>query len=248
MATFAPTAPAKYPQADRGNRGSRPPFGGGDDSGRSGPDSPSPAIRLRRARLGLAVALTPIIMLFVSFTSAYVVRQGLPTLDPRTNTMVHDWFRIDLPTTLFLVNTFVLLLSSATMEMARRRLAREAALEKIELIPGVSLGKESKVPWLGLTILLGCGFLVGQWLAWRELAAHGIYVATAPSSSFIYLLTGAHAVHLMGGVIALLAAGAASLLHQPLQSRRIVVDVTAWYWHFMALLWIYILALLEFAH
>lgn len=247
MATFAPTAPAKFPKASRGDRGNLPPTGGGDDS-RRGPDLPSPATRLRRARLGVAIALTPIIMLFVSFTSAYVVRQGLPTLDPKTNAMVHDWFPVELPTTLFLINTFVLLLSSVTIEFARRKSAQKAALESIDSIPGVSLGKERRFPWLGLTILLGFGFLTGQWLAWRDLADHGIFVATAPSSSFVYLLTGAHAVHLMGGVLALLAAGLASVLHRSLQSQRIWVDVTAWYWHFMALLWIYILALLEFAH
>jgi cytochrome c oxidase subunit III len=248
MATYAPTAPAKFPKASLGGDGHVPPNGGGGDYGGGGPDSPSPAMRLRRARLGMAIALTPIIMLFVSFTSAYVVRQGLPTLDPKTNAMVHDWFPIQLPTALFLLNTGILLISSVTMEFARRRLKREAALEQIELIPGVSLGKENKIPWLGLTILLGCGFLAGQCLAWRFLSDHGIFIATAPSSSFVYLLTGTHAAHLLGGVIALLAAGAFSLLHRPLQSQRIWVDVTAWYWHFMAVLWLYILALLEFAH
>jgi cytochrome c oxidase subunit 3 len=202
---------------------------------------------LRRARLGLAVALTPIMMLFVAFTSAYIVRQGLPTFDPSTNTVVHDWIPVPLPTVLFLINTCVLLVSSVTIELARRQLARQVALEPVQSIPGVSLGTESKFPWLGLTIILGLGFLAGQWLAWRELAARGFYVATGPSSSFVYLLTGGHAVHLFGGITALLAAGVAVLLNRPLASRRIIVDVTAWYWHFMALLWIYILALLEFA-
>jgi cytochrome c oxidase subunit 3 len=186
-------------------------------------------------------------MLFVAFTSAYIVRQGLPTFDPNTNTVVHDWTPVPLPTVLFLINTCVLLLSSVTIEFARRQLARQVALEPVQSIPGVSLGTESRFPWLGLTIILGLGFLAGQWLAWRELAARGFYVATGPSSSFVYLLTGGHAVHLLGGIIALLAAGAAVVLHRPLASRRIIVDVTAWYWHFMALLWIYILALLEFA-
>jgi heme/copper-type cytochrome/quinol oxidase subunit 3 len=51
----------------------------------------------------------------------------------------------------------------------------------------------------------------------------------------------------MGGVLALLAAGAASLLRRPADSQAVVVDVTAWYWHFMTLLWVYILCLLEFA-
>jgi cytochrome c oxidase subunit 3 len=187
-------------------------------------------------------------MLFVAFTSAYIVRQGLPTFDPSTNTVVHDWIPVRLPTLLFLVNTCVLLLSSVTIEFARRQLARQVALEPVQSIPGVSLGAERKTPWLALTIILGLCFLAGQWLAWSDLAARGFYVATGPSSSFVYLLTGAHAVHLLGGILALLAAGVSVLLNRPLASRRIVVDVTAWYWHFMALLWIYILALLEFAH
>lgn len=248
MASFAPTAPAEYPKTSRGDRGPLPPGGGGDDHDRYGSASPSPAIRLRRARLGMAIALAPIIMLFVSFTSAYVVRQGLPTLDPKTNTMVHDWLRIDLPINLLLLNTFVLLASSVTLELARRRLAREVALDRIDLIPGVSLGRNRRFPWLGLTVALGFGFLAGQWMVWRYLSDRGVYVATAPSSSFIYLLTGTHAIHLLGGVLALVAAVVGSLLRRSLQSQHILVDVTAWYWHFMALLWIYIFALLQFAH
>jgi cytochrome c oxidase subunit 3 len=187
-------------------------------------------------------------MLFVSFTSALIVRKGLPTFDSATNTVVHDWMHIPLPTPLFLINTGILLLSSVTVELARRQLARRVALDPVSSIPGVSLGKESSLPWLGITIVLGLSFLTGQWLAWRDLASRGFFVSTGPSVSFVYLMTGGHAVHLMGGIVALLAAGLAILFHRPLESRRIIVDVTAWYWHFMALLWIYILALLEYAH
>jgi cytochrome c oxidase subunit 3 len=248
MASFTPTIPAPRPTTSRGERGNLPPVVGGGDGGRPDPGSPDYGARLRRARLGLAVALTPIGMLFVAFTSAYIVRQGLPTFDPSTNTVVHDWIPVRLPTFLFLVNTCVLLFSSVTIEFARRQLARQVALEPVQSIPGVSLGAERKFPWLALTIILGLCFLAGQWLAWSDLAARGFYVATGPSSSFVYLLTGAHAVHLLGGILALLAAGVSVVLNRPLASRRIVVDVTAWYWHFMALLWIYILALLEFAH
>src|SRR2546427_10703294 len=89
--------------------------------------APGYATRLRRARLGLLVAMTPILMLFVSFTSAYVVRQGLPTLDPRTNQLVLDWIPVKLPQLLF-VNTGVLLLSSVGMELARRQSQRKASL------------------------------------------------------------------------------------------------------------------------
>jgi cytochrome c oxidase subunit 3 len=248
MATFTPTAPAPQPTTSRGNRGNLPPVIGGGDSGRPDPGAPDSRTRLRRARLGLAIALTPVLMLFVAFTSAYVVRQGLPSLDPNTNLVVRDWIPTPLPTVLFLINTGVLLLSSVTIELARRQLVRQVALQPVHSISGVSLGAEKEFPWLGVTVILGLGFLTGQWLAWRDLASRGFFVNTGPSSSFIYLLTGGHAVHLLLGVMALLMAGSTVILRRPLESRRIVVDVTAWYWHFMAALWIYILALLEFAH
>ena len=201
--------------------------------------------RLRRARLGLLVALTPVLMLFVSFTSAYVVRQGLPTLDPRTNNLIRDWIPVALPR-LLLLNTFVLLVSSASMELARRQLKSQVGLATSLSFPGDSLGNKIRIPWLAVTLALGLAFLFGQWTAWQQLAANGFYVSTTPSSSFVYLLTGAHAAHLLGGVVALLVACIASLLHRPLKTRSIVVDLTAWYWHFMAALWIYIFCLMKF--
>jgi cytochrome c oxidase subunit III len=203
--------------------------------------------RLRRARLGLLVGLTGIAMIFVSFSSAYVVRQGLPTLDPRTNLLLHDWFPVPLPR-LLLVNTGVLLISTFTMELARRQAGRKAALAQLASVPGVSVDADEKVSWLALTAVLGLSFLATQWLVWRELAASGFYVSSSPSSSFVYLLTGMHGVHLFGGVVAMLTAGVGGVLRRPADSQFIVVDVTAWYWHFMALLWVYILCLLEFVH
>jgi cytochrome c oxidase subunit 3 len=192
------------------------------------------------------VALTPVLMLFVSFTSAYVVRQGLPTLDPRTNQLVRDWIPVKLPA-LLLVNTGVLLLSSVGMELARRQIKREAATAPAGTVDADYGREENKIPWLAMTVVLGLLFLAGQWTAWRQLAANGFYVSTTPSSSFVYLLTGTHAVHLMGGVLALLVAGVFSLLRRPVATRSIVVDVTAWYWHFMAALWVYIFCLMKFA-
>jgi cytochrome c oxidase subunit 3 len=223
-----------------------PPDGGGDD-GRF-PDSglPNYGARLRRARLGLICAIATVSMVFVSLTSAYVVRRGLPTFDELTRTYFRDWGVVQLPWVLLAINTVLLLVSSLTMEGARRGIARRAALAPVSSIPGVSLGKERNFPWLGVTVVLGLGFLVGQWMAWGELKSRGFLVSTSPNSSFIYLLTAAHAVHLAGGIIALLWAGVTSLLHKPVEGRRIVVDVTAWYWHFMAVLWLYVFALLAF--
>ena len=246
MASFSTTATLDEPQVSRGNEGRLPPVlgGGGDDRpGRGLPDYPT---RLRRARLGLLVALTPVLMLFVSFTSAYIVRQGLPTFDPRTNQLVRDWIPVKLPA-LLLVNTGILLLSSIGMELARRQSKGEAAVHDVAVTPEGSQGSEKKMPWLAMTLVLGLCFLFGQWMAWRQLAARGFYVSSTPSSSFVYLLTGTHAVHLMGGVLALFVAAAASLLRLSRTRLGIVVDVTAWYWHFMAALWVYILCLLEFA-
>jgi cytochrome c oxidase subunit 3 len=206
---------------------------------------PDYGTRLRRARLGLLVALTPILMLFVSFTSAYVVRQGLPTLDPRTNNLIRDWIPVALPR-LLLLNTFVLLVSSLSMELARRQLQSQVAHANSSPVAGDTLASKIRMPWLAATLVLGFAFLFGQWTAWQQLAANGFYVATTPSSSFVYLLTGAHAAHLLGGVLALIVAGIASLLHRSLKTRSIVVDVTAWYWHFMAVLWIYIFCVMKF--
>jgi cytochrome c oxidase subunit 3 len=186
-------------------------------------------------------------MIFISFTSAYIVRQGLPTLDPRTNVLFHDWFPVPLPR-LLLINTVVLLISSVTMELARRQTARRVTLAQLTSVPGVSVEGKEGISWLALTVVLGLSFLTGQWMAWRELAASGFYVGSSPSSSFVYLLTGMHGVHLLGGVLALLIAGVASILRRPADSQFIAVDVTGWYWHFMALLWVYILCLLEFVH
>jgi cytochrome c oxidase subunit 3 len=160
---------------------------------------------------------------------------------------VRDWGEVSLPLALLIINTIVLLVSSVTMEGARRSITRQAALAPLRSIPGVSLGREARFPWLGITVILGMGFLLGQGLAWGELRNRGFFIPTNPNSSFVYLFTGAHALHLAGGVVALLWAGITSLLHRPIESRRIVIDVTAWYWHFMAVLWIYVFALLEFA-
>jgi heme/copper-type cytochrome/quinol oxidase subunit 3 len=88
-------------------------------------------------------------MLFVAFTSAYIVRQGLPTFDPHTNTVVHDWIPVPLPTVLFLVNTFVLLVSSVTMEFARRQLARQLALDPVRSIPACRWAQKAIFPGWG---------------------------------------------------------------------------------------------------
>jgi cytochrome c oxidase subunit III len=242
MASYTPTIAIDEAEADTGRHGGSPPpsADGGDDF-----DSSSFDARLRRARLGLFVGVAGIIMIFVSFASAYVVRQGLPTFDSRTNSLVHDWIPVRLPR-LLLVNTSVLLLSSITIELARRRAHRSVPLTQVSSTPRGSTHGGDRTSWLAMTVVLGLMFLAGQGMAWREMANSGFYISATPSSSFVFLLTGMHGVHLLGGVIALLIAALASLLRRPASSQLIWLDVTGWYWHFMALLWVSILCLLEF--
>ena len=233
------------------NGGALPPRTGGGDGGRggrgSGDSMPNYGERLRRARLGLAVAMTPILMLFVSFTAAYLIRRGFLSFDLSSNNHVQTWLPVRLPWSLLLANTVVLIFSSGTMELARRAITREAALDPVRSIPGISLGEETSFPWLALSNVLGFLFLAGQLLVWSRLASNGFHIVTGPSSSFIYFLTGMHAIHLSGGALTLLFANANSLLHRPVESQRIVVDIASWYWHCMTGLWIYILLLLSFA-
>jgi len=246
MATLSPNLVVKAPRS-RGTGGDPPSFGGGGNGNRGGNGSSDYGERLRRARLGLVVGLTAVVMLFVGFTSALLVRRGLPSFDQQTNTYSRDWIPIQLPWTLLLINTGILLASTITIELARRDVARQMALEPVQSIPGVSLGDDKRFPWLSSTVVLGLGFLVGQFLVWRVLQQQHAFVNKNPSNSFTYLLLGTHAVHLAGGVIALVYAAATTLLDRPIESRRIVIDVAAWYWHFMSFLWIYIFVILLIA-
>jgi cytochrome c oxidase subunit 3 len=223
------------------------PGGWGGGGGRGGDDEPSYAERLRRYRLGLVLGLSSVVMLFISFTTAYVVRKAGAAWDPARNDYVSNWVPLALPIRMLLLNTFILMLSSLTLEIARRRAAQDVALAPIAEIPGIRVDVNHALPWLWTTILLGLGFIGGQAYAWLLLERNNLTFATNTSSSFFFILTGVHAVHLIGGILALLYAGITYWLRRPPETRRIVIDVTAWYWHFMGLLWLYIFGLLYFA-
>jgi cytochrome c oxidase subunit III len=246
MPVISPPIPIEKPKSGRGGGGLHPPaHGGGGDNG-PGDGSYDFGRRLYRARLGLLLALTSICVLFVTITVVFVLfRHGTVTLDARTGEYIRRWVPMAMPVRLLLLNTVVLLASSFTIEMARRSLAREMVLAPVRSIPGIALDNELGVPWLGITIILGILFLAGQWAAWSALEARGFHMFTGIPSPFFFILTGAHAVHLTGGLIVLLYAGVISLLHRGIEHRRIVIEVAAWYWHFMGALWIYIFALLQ---
>jgi cytochrome c oxidase subunit 3 len=206
-----------------GGGNSRKP-GGGDDPWPPG-FSRDDAIEPNKFRVGMWVGMASILMLFVSLTSAYILRQSKGLSD------AHDWFPLHMPKVLWLT-TAMLLVSSITIEMARRALRR------------------SRYGWfrllISLTALLGLGFLAGQLRAWLVLVNQGVYVYSHPHSSFFYILTSLHAIHLFGGIIALLIVTVAALRLRITRSKRNAVDVTVLYWHFMDVLWIYLFVLLFF--
>ena len=233
-----------------------PPRAGGGDDGPGGgnrwpnrmPDHmPNYGERLRQARLGLAVAMTPIFILFITFTAVYLARRGFASFDVSRGAYVRAWVPVQLPWLILFINTAILIASSITIHLARRGVTREAALAPIQSFPGISLGEERRFPWLALTTVLGLLFLAGQLWVWRDLSARGFHLAGGTSSSFVYVLTAMHGLHLAGGLLALLFADAAALLRRHVEMRRIVVDITSWYWHCMTGIWIYVLLLFSFA-
>ena len=202
-------------EAGRGGGGGVP--AGGDDDGGDG-GSGLPAIPRRAYFTAMQLGLAGIVMFFMALTSSFLVRRGLGT----------DWVAISLPPVLWF-NSVVLLASSAAIEVARRHLEAGEA--------------HSFRYWWGLTIALGLLFLGGQVLAWRQLAAQGVFLSSNPDSSFFYLLTAAHGVHLAGGIVALLY-----VAFRRWQRSRIdqatAAAVAGIYWHFMDGLWLFLLALL----
>jgi cytochrome c oxidase subunit 3 len=245
MPVIVPPVPIEKSRPRHGGGGVHPPEHGGGGNNGPGDGSFDYSRRLHRARLALLLALTSICVLFVTLTVIFVLmRHGAGILDAHSGNFIQKWIPIDLPVRLLVLNTLVLLASSVTIEMARRALAREMALEPVRSIPGIALDREYGIPWLGITVALGLVFLFGQWAAWRALQDRGFHMFTGVPSPFFFILTGAHAIHLAGGIAVLFYAGVITLLRRSIENRRIVVEVAAWYWHFMGALWLYIFGLL----
>jgi len=193
---------------------------------------------LRRYRLGLALFVAAVAMLFVGFSSAYVVRRDIPTFDARTGAYSTAWEPLQLPVALLFLNTCLLVGSSGALEVLRRR-ARLRALRSGDCDRSSGL-------WLSAALLLGTGFLVGQGIAWRLLSSSGQLLTTGARTAFFYVLSATHAVHAVVGILVVLAI---AVFRGRLSSLRsyLAVELTAWYVHSMTLLWVYLLCFLLFA-
>src|SRR5579862_2063996 len=173
--------------------------------------SPSPA------RTGVWAGIGAITMSFAAYTSALLVRAGDSP----------DWTHVHLPWLVY-ANTVTLIASSITLEIGRRR------------VSGPYESRTRGVAFLHLTLALGLVFLFGQVLAWRLMAEQGLFLSTNPNSSFFYVLTAVHALHLIGGLLGLayvVRRARLAAFPSPGPVATSTLGAVALYWHFMDALW-----------
>lgn len=173
--------------------------------------------KIHPLKLTLWVGIASIIMMFAAFTSAFVVRRS-----------AGNWYEFKLPD-IFFLNTIVLIISSITLHFSYTAFVK---------------GKEKMFKNLLLiTFALGITFVVLQYKGWEAMNAMGATFTVNPSSSFIYLISGVHAAHVLGGIAALTVAMvfAYVLPFKPTPRRRTRLELVVQYWHFVDILWIYLI-------
>jgi len=168
-------------------------------------------------KFALWVAIGSIIMMFVSITSAYVVRRASG-----------NWYEFKLPD-IFFLNTLVIIVSSVTLQLSYNAFTK--GNEK--LYKGMMLA----------TFVLGLAFVGLQYQGWVAMDAMGATFTINPSSSFVYVISGMHVAHVLGGIAALMVAliHAFTLPFKPTQRRRDRFSLVVQYWHFVDFLWVYLI-------
>lgn len=159
-----------------------------------------------------------VVMIFGALTSAYIVRQG-----------EGNWLIFDLPR-LFWINSGIILASSATMHWAYLSAKRDN-LEAVKLATII-------------TTMLGIAFLVGQFMAWGNMVDNKVYLVGNPSGSFVYILSGLHGLHIVGGVVFLLFLLGATFKYKVHSKNLNQIEMCATYWHFLGGLWLYLFVFL----
>jgi cytochrome c oxidase subunit III len=197
-----------------GGNGGNGGYGGGEGNESSG----AARVPQRTYVTGMTIALGGILMFFMALVSAYIVRKGMHN---------SGWVPLPVFPRILWLNTLILVASSFTIARSRKlfRAEDQAGFQH----------------WWGVTTILGIFFLVGQVIAWRQMVDAGVFLATNPSSSFFYVFTAAHGLHILGGILALLL-----VLARPTHrlTRGTATEVVAMYWHFMDGLWVFLFLLL----
>ncbi len=166
--------------------------------------------------------IVTIVMLFAALTSAYLVKQG-----------EGNWLHFDLPN-MFWITSGLILLSSLF-----KQLAFSAA--KNDRISNIKV-------YLLITLFFGLAFLVGQYQSWKELVSQDVFFVGNPAGSFIYVLTGLHAVHLLSGIIFLLIVLYSAFKFKIHSKNLIRIEMSTTYWHFLGALWLYLFFFLYIYH
>lgn len=169
-------------------------------------------------KFGLWLFLATVFMLFMSLTSAYIVRQA-----------DGNWTFFELPS-LFWMTTVVILLSSVTMQWAY-------FAAKKNNIPTTQL-------MVTLTLVLGVAFLIGQFYGWKQLVFDKVYLVGNPSGSFVYVITGLHGLHIVSAIIVVLLLLVAVRQGKVHAGRMLKIEMCATYWHFLGVLWLYLFVFL----
>jgi cytochrome c oxidase subunit 3 len=178
----------------------------------------SKPLAMQPKRFALWIFIASVIMLFAALTSAYMVRQA-----------DGNWLLFDLPST-FWTTTIIILISSATMHWAYLAAKRD----------NIAAAKVA----ISITSVLGVAFLVGQFLAWSELVQRNVYFVGNPSGSFVYVLSGLHGLHIVGGVVFLLVVLVATFRYKVHAKSLSQIEMCATYWHFLDGLWLYLFVFL----
>jgi len=165
-------------------------------------------------KFALWLFIMSVVMIFASMTSAYIVRHA-----------EGNWLFFELPQ-LFWVNTGIILLSSITMHWAYLSAKRD----KLESVKITTI----------ITTILGISFLVGQYLAWGDLVANKVHFVGNPSGSFVYVISGLHGLHIVGGVVFLLILLSSTFKYKVHSKSLNQIEMCATYWHFLGGLWLYL--------
>ena len=165
----------------------------------------------------LWVAIASILMMFAGLTSAFIVKSNLV-----------GWRDIKMPT-VFWISTAVILLSSLAIQMALRSF-RQRDMNKYRVL-------------MGITVLLGTAFIVLQWFGFKELwnEQQITFKGVSGAGQFLYVIFGLHAVHVIGGVVTLMVLFTKAFFGKMKVYSPVPVEVAATYWHFVDILWIYLL-------
>ncbi|MGL1885665.1 MAG: cytochrome c oxidase subunit 3 [Reichenbachiella sp.] len=182
----------------------------------------STSFKMHPKKFALWIFLVSIVMMFAALTSAYVVKQSSGV-----------WLYFELPQ-MFTVTSVIVVVSSICMHVAYLQ-AKKNSVKALRL-------------WLGATVVTGASFLIGQWLAWQELIAEGVFFVGNPAGSFVYVLSGVHGFHLISGLIFLIVVAFAAFKYKVHSKSLVQIEMCATYWHFLGGLWLYLYLFLTLNH